>query len=335
MHLTTRADGRGASSWRTHAARAEVASPSPSRAFGTPSHLWVELLHTANAPRLAHGDDVQIHYACLLGSSASCMDSSRSKPCSSREPLRFQIGAGQVVPGMEYGAGQLGLGDVARIHVPAQLGYGKLAAGPIPPGSDLVFEVEVVGVNGRRTASLPTSVLRALLMLPCIGERPPSESPVMHPDAARTESIAMASVGLGVYNSELDVQQLPAWLTRLRGHGPIRPSENELFDKFYDDKLGGGRAVEMAADLPDFGASLIPGVMSITHAPYATPWDAKAPVVLTGNRPQWTPNGWDWQWFEQRYGDDLVLCKQRAPIFEDDRSDDTLIAECTLREYMQ
>jgi hypothetical protein len=300
--------------------------------------LWVELLHAAGATPLINGDEVEIHYACLLARSATCMDSSRSKPCSSREPLRVRLGAGQVVPGMERGLRQLGLGDLARIHVPARLGYRGLAAGPIPPNSDLIFEVEIVGVNGQSTPGLPTPVLRALLMLPpaVMKAAPDSspDSPIHHPKAAKAAADAMASVGSGVDSGDVD-EPLPAWLTRLRGQGPKRPPESVLFEQFYTAKLGSEAAVVAAAHRGDSGASLVPYAESIAHGNYGTDWDGKAPIVLTGSRPGWSPGRWGWAWFEEHYGQDLVLCKQRAPIFEDDRSDTTLIAECTLREYMR
>lgn len=306
--------------------------------FASPSNLWVELLHASGATPLVNGDEVEIHYACLLARSATCMDSSRSKPCSSRAPLRVRLGAGQVVPGMERGLRQLSLGDLARIHVPARLGYGDIAAGPIPPNSDLIFEVEVVGVNGQTTSGLPISVLRTLLMLPPAAEKGAqgsvSNSPIHNPSAATAAAIAIASVGLEADGGDAD-EALPAWFTRLRGQGPKRPPESMLFEQFYTTMLGSGEAVVAAANRGDFGASLVPNAESISRVPYNSAWGGKSPLVLTGSRPGWSPGGWDWQWFERHYGQDMVLCKQRAPIFEDDRSDMTIIAECTLREYMQ
>jgi hypothetical protein len=250
----------------------------------------------------------------------------------------MRLGTGQVVPGMELGLQQLGLGDLARIHVPARLGYGAIAAGPIPPNSDLVFEVEVVGVNGQTTSGLPVPVLRALLMLPPVAERHAQgsacHSPIRNPSAAKAAAIATASVGLELDSGDGD-EALPAWFTRLRGQGPKRPPESMLFEQFYTARLGSEQAVVAAAERDDFGACLVPNAESISRVPYGSAWGGESPLVLTGSRPGWSPGVWDWPWFEGHYGQDMVLCKQRAPIFEDDRSDMTTIAECTLREYMQ
>ena len=67
---------------------------------------------------------------------------------------------------MEAGLRVLGLGALARLFVPHHLAYGARGAGIIPPCTDLAFEVEVLGINERRVAGLPTRRLRALLARP-------------------------------------------------------------------------------------------------------------------------------------------------------------------------
>ena len=115
---------------------------------------------------------MHIHYACRLARTGGCVDSSRSKVGTARAPMRVVLGSGSVVEGMEAGLHQLRMGALARLHVPTHLAYGTQGAGVIPPGADLVFEVEVVGINGRRgrrgTINAP---LLALLMLGTQGGR--------------------------------------------------------------------------------------------------------------------------------------------------------------------
>ena len=41
------------------------------------------------------------------------------------------------------------VGEKARLVCPAALAYGNQAAGSIPPGSTLAFEVELLGIQGR------------------------------------------------------------------------------------------------------------------------------------------------------------------------------------------
>lgn len=60
------------------------------------------------------------------------------------EPISFPIGAGQVIPGWDQGLAEMKEGTIAVLFVPAALGYGERAQGPIPANSDLVFYVELL-----------------------------------------------------------------------------------------------------------------------------------------------------------------------------------------------
>lgn len=53
----------------------------------------------------------------------------------------------QLVPGFTQGLLQMRSGGRYRLLIPADLGYGAQGAGPIPPNSDLVFEVELIATN--------------------------------------------------------------------------------------------------------------------------------------------------------------------------------------------
>lgn len=61
------------------------------------------------------------------------------------QPLKFKIGAQEVITGMEQGMIGMKMNEIRMIHIPSQLGYGKQGAGSdIPPNSDLVFEVHLL-----------------------------------------------------------------------------------------------------------------------------------------------------------------------------------------------
>ena len=96
--------------------------------------------------------------------------------------------------------------------------------------------------------------------------------------------------------------------------------------------LGEGQKPPAGGD--DLGPRLVPGASPIRHAPYGTPWDSQTPMVLTGKRPGWTPLAWGWEFWQRRHGDQMVIAKQRAPMFQSDQKAATLMAECTLRECM-
>lgn len=59
-------------------------------------------------------------------------------------PIPFKFGAKTgLIPGFIEGIEQMNIGDKAVIFIPAHLGYGERGAGPIPPNTDLVFELEI------------------------------------------------------------------------------------------------------------------------------------------------------------------------------------------------
>jgi FKBP-type peptidyl-prolyl cis-trans isomerase len=55
----------------------------------------------------------------------------------------------QVIPGWTEGLQLMKKGDKFRLFIPADLAYGPGGSGPIPPHSTLVFDVELLEVNGQ------------------------------------------------------------------------------------------------------------------------------------------------------------------------------------------
>ena len=174
------------SEWRLRSTVAAVVAPAPAAAAGSwcgsttfplVDALHVEVLREGRHERLPRSGDVcEVHYACLIARTGSCVDSSRSKAFTERGPYVVTLGTGQVVLGMEAGLRRLRPGALARLHVPPHMAYGKMRAGPIPPESHLVFEVEMLAIHaadGRGVGRGPSSavgidafLLRRLLMIP-------------------------------------------------------------------------------------------------------------------------------------------------------------------------
>ena len=65
-------------------------------------------------------DTVKVHYKGTLNS-GEVFDSSEG-----REPLQFQLGSGQVIPGFDKGIEGMELNEVKTINIPAKEAYGEV-----------------------------------------------------------------------------------------------------------------------------------------------------------------------------------------------------------------
>ncbi|EDK46927.1 FK506 binding protein proline rotamase rapamycin-binding protein [Lodderomyces elongisporus] len=101
------------------------------------------------------GDTISIHYVGTLESNGSEFDSSRKRG----KPFSCTIGVGQVIKGWDialtnnFGKGgipSISKGTQARLTIPPEIGYGSRGfPGLIPANSTLVFDVELLNVNGK------------------------------------------------------------------------------------------------------------------------------------------------------------------------------------------
>lgn len=63
------------------------------------------------------------------------------------EPFQFILGTGQVIKGWDQGVAGMKVGGKRILIVPPELGYGPNDYGPIPGGSILIFDVELLKVD--------------------------------------------------------------------------------------------------------------------------------------------------------------------------------------------
>jgi FKBP-type peptidyl-prolyl cis-trans isomerase len=105
--------------------------------------LGVETLKAGDGKEAKAGDRVTVHYVGTL-TDGKKFDSSRDRG----EGFRFTLGKGEVIRGWDQGVAGMRIGEVRKLTVPAELGYGARGfPGLIPPNSTLVFEVELLAVG--------------------------------------------------------------------------------------------------------------------------------------------------------------------------------------------
>ena len=106
----------------------------------TPSGLRYKILNKGNGDSPKKGDKVKVHYKGML-TDETVFDSSYKR----NQPIEFNVGIGQVIPGWDEGIMLLKNGEKAKFVIPSNLGYGEAGAGGvIPPNATLVFEVELL-----------------------------------------------------------------------------------------------------------------------------------------------------------------------------------------------
>lgn len=123
-----------------------------------PALQWIDVAEGTGAPAAA-GMRYTVHYTGWLDDGTK-FDSSRDRD----EPFSFVQGKRRVIPGFDLGFEGMRVGGKRRILIPQQMAYGEKGSGPIPPRSDLTFDVELLAV------AEPPNVLPAQDVLQPLGE---------------------------------------------------------------------------------------------------------------------------------------------------------------------
>ncbi len=105
--------------------------------------LQIEEVRAGAGPAAKAGDKVEVHYVGTL-TDGSKFDSSRDRG----RGFGFTLGAGQVIRGWDEGVAGMSVGQVRKLTIPPELGYGARGFPPvIPANATLVFEVEMLAIG--------------------------------------------------------------------------------------------------------------------------------------------------------------------------------------------
>ncbi|KAI5306131.1 Peptidyl-prolyl cis-trans isomerase fpr2 [Ascosphaera pollenicola] len=106
--------------------------------------LKIDVTHEVKCNRpTKNGDNIEMHYTGYL------LDGTKFDASYDRgTPLTFKLGTGRVIKGWDEGLQNMCVGEKRKLTIPPALAYGQRAVGPIPAGSTLVFDTELVTISG-------------------------------------------------------------------------------------------------------------------------------------------------------------------------------------------
>jgi FKBP-type peptidyl-prolyl cis-trans isomerase len=105
-----------------------------------PDGLRYEIVKPGEGAYPKPEDTVKVHYTGTL-IDGTVFDSSVQRGT----PAEFALK--EVIPGWTEGIQKINKGGKIKLYVPPQLGYGDEGSGRIPPGSTLIFEVELLDIK--------------------------------------------------------------------------------------------------------------------------------------------------------------------------------------------
>jgi FKBP-type peptidyl-prolyl cis-trans isomerase len=108
-----------------------------------PKKLVIKDLEEGSGPEAKPGDEVTVHYVGVNYRGGKQFDASWDRG----EPFTFALGEGLVVEGWEKGIPGMKPGGRRELIIPPDMGYGYSRIEGIPPGSTLVFVVDLVSVK--------------------------------------------------------------------------------------------------------------------------------------------------------------------------------------------
>ncbi|KAH7091156.1 vacuolar membrane protein-domain-containing protein [Paraphoma chrysanthemicola] len=142
--------------------------------FAAAQELGIEVTRPVDCVRKTkNGDMLSMNYKGTLQKDGSQFDSSYDRG----RPFRFRLGTGQVIAGWDQGLLDMCPGEGRKLTIPPALGYGSEANGPIPAGSTLIFETELMEIEGVKPEPIPARPTVAKPAETPLASQTPEEKP--------------------------------------------------------------------------------------------------------------------------------------------------------------
>ncbi len=94
------------------------------------------------------GRAITVHYSGWLYDPAAAASKGTAFDTSvGKSPYSFVLGTGSVIQGWDQGVRGMRVGGRRTLTIPSSLAYGSRGSGPIPGGSALVFDIELLLVQ--------------------------------------------------------------------------------------------------------------------------------------------------------------------------------------------
>ncbi len=123
-----------------------ASAPTPTVVADIPAdQLMMTTVKEGTGPEAQSGDTLAVHYTGYLADGTK-FDSSFDRGA----PFEFTIGEGKVIKGWEIGITGMKKGEIRKLIIPPQYGYGEAGfPGVIPGNATLAFEVELIEIKAK------------------------------------------------------------------------------------------------------------------------------------------------------------------------------------------
>jgi FKBP-type peptidyl-prolyl cis-trans isomerase len=108
----------------------------------TTTGLKIEDIRVGDGPSPQPGQTITVNYVGTLENGKE-FDNSYKKGA----PVDFRIGVGEVIKGWDEGLMTMKVGGKRKLFIPSNLAYAARGRPGIPPNSNLIFEIELLGVK--------------------------------------------------------------------------------------------------------------------------------------------------------------------------------------------